>query len=640
MVRIATSSTPSPSRSATAAQIDRVKTATLGMIEAGEVQRAIETWAEIVTSMQQDNDRLIARWKLAVRARFGRRSEKLNAEELGQLVLALGGTEKDAAQPEPLVPVPAVPSEDELEGQGTPPAKKRRRKRQRTVVDTKVPRTVTVVPVPDDQRQCIHCDQAMTTIDYVDYERIEFHPARFEVLVRRCEKIACKHCKQDICTAEAPSAEQAFADHEATTRLAAATTQDEPTRKPSADTAEGLQHGVVPAPGAPKSADVDALQTPPHERASPVADADPAAASASTTAPAPQVIRRVGPSLMAHLIESKCDDGLPIYRQREQFSRYGVSFPLNTLYSYWMAGLRILDPIAAAMLSSVLGSPIVGVDDTRLDFLDPAHRSQKQRGHLWCFVSHGDLVAFDFTETWRAEDIAPRLRAIDGFIQCDDYKGYSAHVDGSPLVDPDRRLGCLMHVRRRFHKAFISNEKDAAIPLSYIKTLYDVEALATERRLNAAGRLQLRQAHSQGPLTGLYAWAKRLRDILRPGSYLEDAVGYALNQRPFIERCFTDGRFALDTGRVERQIREPAIGRKNYLFAGSPEAARLLAGGYSIVCSCHNLGIPTREYLLDVIPRLEAGFPLRRINELRPDQWAVERGILVPADYTAQHRVQ
>ena len=122
------------------------------------------------------------------------------------------------------------------------------------------------------------------------------------------------------------------------------------------------------------------------------------------------------------------------------------------------------------------------------------------------------------------------------------------------------------------------------------------------------------------PLPG---WVDENLPKLRPRSPLATAASYAQNQRPFIRRCFTDGRFEIDNGRVEREIREPALGRKNFLFAGSAEAAERLAAAYTVVLSARHAGLPVRAYLVDVLDKLASGWKARRIGELLPYQWAV-----------------
>jgi len=528
------------------------------LLSSGDGEKALDVLLGVISSLQSDNQRLIHRLALSHRAQYGRRSEKLSAEEIGQLVLALGGTKEQAAQEDPNIPTAERSTEmGEVGDDAKARCSGRRRKKRpnhkgRTRLNPELPRIVSEVFVPENKRNCLHCGEQMQRIGHTDHETVEFIPARIEVHVERREKLACRACKQDITSAP---------------------------RK------------------------------------------------------APAYFRRAGHSLLAHLVESKCDDALPVYRQCDQLRRAGFDVPVNTLYGYWNEATQLLLPVAEAILSTVLGDEIVGVDDTRLDYLDPTHPRGKQRGHLWCFLGTGPLVAWGFTQTWCAEDVAPWLHAIQGFVQCDDYKGYGSKVEGPdglalPLVAPNRRLGCMMHVRRRFHRAYKTNHLGAALPLKLIKEIYDVESEARERGLDADGRLALRTEKSQPLLEQFDAWVDSELENLRPTSPLATAARYAQNQRDFVARCFTDGRFEIDNGRVERQIREPAIGRKNYLFSGSVDAAQRLAGAYSLVLSARYAGLPVREYLIDVLRKIDSGWPARKLTALLPTRWGVEHGFL------------
>ena len=523
------------------------------LLESGKAEQAVDVLLSTIESLQKDNDRLAYRLAAAIRARFGRRSERLNAEELGQLVLAFGGTQEQAATADPIVPTPEGAPEN---SEGNSPADKQKKKRPnhkgRGKLSPDLERIINFVPVPEDERKCIHCKAEMQGIGHIDTETIEFVPAKIFVKVERREKLACVSCKQDIVSAPRISSE----------------------------------------PNQP----------------------------------------RAGVSLFAYLIESKCDDALPVYRQRDQLRRLGFDVPLNSLYGYWDRATSLLVPLADVIVSTVLDDFAVGVDDTKLDFLDRDDPRGKRRGHLWCFVGNSTLVGFVFTETWQAEDIEPWISAIDGFIQCDAYKGYSATItgeDGSSkiLVPHERRLGCAMHVRRPFHEAYVGGHTEAALPLKLLADIYKIEEHAKRLGVDASERLLLRQQQSL-PLLGQFdAWVDERLPKLLPKSPLGSAARYAKEQRVFLRRCFTDGRFEIDNGRVEREIREPAVGRKNFLFSGSAAGAARLAAAYTVVQSARRTGLPVREYLIDVLDRLSRGWPVRRFTELLPTRWAEARGI-------------
>jgi len=354
----------------------------------------------------------------------------------------------------------------------------------------------------------------------------------------------------------------------------------------------------------------------------------------AVTAPrtrAPGVVGRADASVLAHLVEAKCDDAQPIQRQADQFSRLGWRVSNNTLYGYWKHACEMLEPVAALTQSLVFGGKVVGVDDTHVDFLEPKKGGRKKRGHLWAAANKGGMIAYWFTESWRAEDVAATLAAAEHFVQVDDYKGYSAvleRADGSvgPVVDPERRLGCGMHIRRRFEQALRSGDRRAAIPMDLFRRIYAIED--TIRGAPPDERLEVRQVHSIPLVEEFDDWVQRHEERFRPTELLERARGYAGHQGTYFRRCFTDGDFEIDNGDIERGMRRPAMGRRNWLFTGASTGGPRLAVAFTLVGSSRRLGLPTREYLIDVLLKLEAGWPARRALELTPIEWGRARGLL------------
>lgn len=353
----------------------------------------------------------------------------------------------------------------------------------------------------------------------------------------------------------------------------------------------------------------------------------------ATTAPrtqAPAIVGRAGASVLARLIESKCDDAQPINHQAEQFARMGWQVPTSTLYGYWKFALELLEPIGKATQSAVLGSFVVGIDDTRLDYLDENQRGAKKRGHLWCFSNKGGMVAYVFTTTWCAQDIAPAIYAADHFIQVDDYKGYGSKVEINGqkviLVPEDKRLGCGMHIRRRYFAAQKMGDVRAAIPILYFRQLYEIE-----KKIRGAPpdeRLAVRQELSVPILDNFDIWLEKNRYTVRPTEPLASAVDYHVQQLAFFKRCFEDGRFEIDNGDCERALRRVGMGRHLWLFTGASTGGPRLATAYTLVQSCRRLGLPTQDYLIDVITKVENGWPVRRVSELIPDRWGLERGLI------------
>src|SRR5690606_11362424 len=158
-----------------------------------------------------------------------------------------------------------------------------------------------------------------------------------------------------------------------------------------------------------------------------------------------------------------------------------------------------------------------------------------------------------------------------GFVQGDGYAGYSRALGPpgkeAPLVPEERRLGCGMHIRRKFEQAADGGDARAAIALAYFRKLYDIERTCKERDATPEERKAIRDECSLPVLDELYRWLEQIKPQLVPGSRLHQAATYASNQRQYFERCFSDGRFELDNGEAERQIRPLKLGEKNYLFA-------------------------------------------------------------------------
>lgn len=485
---------------------------------------------------------------------YGRKSERLTREELGQLLLCYGASEEEAAADNPTLPVPTLedsePEAEGADGEAAPPKKRRPNHRGRGKLSPHLERVVHTVAVPEAERACGACGEEMSVFGHLDHERVEHVPAKLVVHVTRREKLGCKHCQGDATTAA-------------------------------------------------------------HDRSA-------------------QPSLRVGASLLAYLIESKCDDALPIHRQCDQFARLGFELPTSTAYDYWRYATELLKPVSDALLGTVLEDKVwVAADDTGIDVLDRTRENNKYRGHLWCFLASSGLLAYQFTESWEAEEVAPWFHAIGEHthVQVDDYKGYGSRFerDGiqTTVVPPHRRLGCMMHCRRRFYAAHKANDKRAGPAMRWIRQLYKIEEEAKE--LSPDERLVLRTEQSVPILDKFDAWVDEQEQKLGKTGKLAGAVRYAKQQRAYLRRCFTDGRFEIDNGAVERAIREPAIGRKNFLFTGSAEAGQRLAAAYSLVQTCRALNISTRDYLIDVLEKLEAGWPAKRLTELLPQNWQPAR---------------
>jgi transposase len=344
-----------------------------------------------------------------------------------------------------------------------------------------------------------------------------------------------------------------------------------------------------------------------------------------TTAPVPsQPIDKglPGPGLLAHVVASKFADHLPLYRQSGILARHGVHVPRSTLGGWVAVAAGLLKPLVDRMAVLVRRSLVVQTDDTPVPVLDPGSR-RTRTGHLWVYLGDADhpYAVFDFTPSYSGDGPKAWLGGYAGYVQADALKQYDPLFD-RPSPRPTE-VGCWAHARRKFHDARASDPVRAHEALARIRRLYAVEADA--RPLDDAGRLAARLAHARPALESFFRWLEAQRPAVLPKSPMGAAIGYALGNRAALTRYTEAGFLAIDNNASERALRAIAVGRKNYLFAGSDAGGRSAAALYSVAGTCRRLGLDPFTYLRDafgVLPALPAG----RLDELLPDRWPAVRG--------------
>jgi transposase len=307
--------------------------------------------------------------------------------------------------------------------------------------------------------------------------------------------------------------------------------------------------------------------------------------------------------LIAHVLVAKYKDHLPLYRQSCIFARHGAEIPESTLGDWVRDAVELVGPVVRAMRASVLESAVVQSDDTPVLVLDRTHPNGRKRGFLWAYVGDRDEVVFDFTAGRSREGPKRFLGDYRGILQADAYSGYDHLYLGGRIVE----AGCMAHARRGFVNAEVEDKVNAGHAIAAIRRLYHIEREAKEQRLGANELRELRQRESLPVLQAMKPWMAELRKATLPKSLLGKAVGYFLNQWDALCVFTGDGRVAIDNNRVERQMRCVAVGRKNWLFAGSEEGGHRAAAIYSLVCTCSLLGIEPWAYLKDVLQKIAEG---------------------------------
>ncbi|MCB1069789.1 MAG: IS66 family transposase [Kiritimatiellae bacterium] len=351
---------------------------------------------------------------------------------------------------------------------------------------------------------------------------------------------------------------------------------------------------------------------------------DPDAAPVIAPLPARAVERgQFAPGLQAHVLVSKYQDHLPLYRQEKIFaSRYRVHLPRQTLARTVEAAAFWFKPVVEHILTKQLAGGYVQIDETPVKYLEPGSGKTAQ-GYLWAIHTPGGDTSYRWSDGRGHEHLLKLLpESFRGIIQCDGYGAYRTllkHREDAALA------GCWAHLRRKFHDA--AQVKDApsrnAWILRQIQHLYLIEKRLRDSRAGPARRQAVRAAESRPILTRL----KRLFDHLlnsrahRPQSPTGKALGYALGQWSYLEVFVENGRLEIDNNLVENAIRPTALGRKNWMFIGAEDAGWRSAVMYSIIQSCRNHGVDPYAYIKDVLDRLPSATN-HQIPEFTPKAWA------------------
>jgi transposase len=338
------------------------------------------------------------------------------------------------------------------------------------------------------------------------------------------------------------------------------------------------------------------------------------------TAPLPkQPIAKglAGPGLLAHIITSKYVDHLPLYRLESIFGRQGVDISRQTMSDWLAECAQLFTPLYELMKQRVLQSRVVHNDDTPVPVQQPG-KGKTKTGRLW--ASLGDAAnpytVFNYTPDRCRDGPEQFFRGYKGYLQVDAYSGYECLFGTGDIVE----VACWAHARRKFFDAKTSEEWRSHLMLGMIRGLYEVEDEVAKLDDEAA-KVRYRQQHARPLLETIAAWLKEHRDQVLPKSPLGEAIGYALNNWTALNRYVDVGYLAIDNNPAERSLRAVAIGRKNWLFAGSDAGGRTAAVLYSLVSTCKRLGIEPWAYLRDALARLPE-LPSDRLAELLPDVWA------------------
>ena len=502
-----------------------------------------------------------------LRRMYGRSSEKIDPKQLALFAEMLRQIESQSPLPQP-TPEATAPAAENRKGHG----------RRKLAPD--LPRERVIHDLNEDDKPCPCCGEMRTVIGEEVSEQLDYVPASVKVIEHVRLKYICRPCEQKA--------------SEGGPQIATA-------EKPLAPIEKGL----------------------------------------------------AAPGLLAYVIVSKYSDHLPLNRLEGIFQRHDIDIARSTMCDWMRQSADALKPLYDLMAREVLASKVIHTDDTPVDVLDK-HLPQTRTGRFWVYLgddAHPQVV-FDYTPSRKRDGPMKFLnnwgRDARRYLQADAFGGYDgiyAGQAGGNVVE----VACWAHARRKFHEAQKADHRNSTQALAYIRLLYDVETQAQEQfyaqeqngdarslacqdealRSLADIRLELRQKFSMPRLAEFKKWLESLQATcggqVLPKSAIGQAVTYALNQWDALCVYTTDGDLAVDNNAAENALRRIAVGRKNWLFAGSDNGGRTAAILFSLIATCQRHNVEPFAYLRNVLTRI-AAHPHNQLADLLPERWKADNG--------------
>ena len=345
----------------------------------------------------------------------------------------------------------------------------------------------------------------------------------------------------------------------------------------------------------------------------------PSCESLTQSPVAPHIIDKGIPTtgLLAQVLVAKYADHLPLYRQQQIYARSGVELPRSTL-SDWVGRCGVeLMPLVERLQGILKTHAVLHGDETPVSMLAPG-KKKTHKAYVWAYsttrYSRIQGVVYDFCPTRAGSAMRAFLDGWSGKLVCDDYRGYKASF-GLGMTE----IGCMAHARRKFHDLYVSNDSPIANQaLQSIGLLYDIEREAAT--MDTQSRQRLRQEKAKPLLNKYREWLIGQREKVTNGTSIAKAIDYTLKRWEALTRYVEDGNVPIDNNQVENQIRPWALGRANWLFAGSLRSGQRAANIMSLIQSAKLNGIDPNAYLKDVMERLPT-IRYSELDELLPHNW-------------------
>lgn len=323
-------------------------------------------------------------------------------------------------------------------------------------------------------------------------------------------------------------------------------------------------------------------------------------------------------AIIAQMTIDKYVYGLPLHRQIDKYRRMGVNIPASSASDWLIKGWRHLVPLWELLKLLVTNQKYLQADESPLKVLDKNHKNGIHQGYMWVYNAPADnLIFFDYRKGRDSSGPKDMLEGYAGILQTDGYSVYEKLFSNHPHI---MLVYCMAHARRKFVDALKYDKEKATLVLKEMQVLYALEQEMREEALSWEQRTVRRQEKAVPILKKLKAWMEEHAFTVLPKSPLGQAIGYTLPRWDGLSAYAIHGQIEIDNNLAENAIRPLAIGRKNYLFAGSHEAAEMTAAIYSFMASCKKNNINEFEWLKDVFERIQS-HKQKELYQLLPNNW-------------------
>jgi transposase len=331
--------------------------------------------------------------------------------------------------------------------------------------------------------------------------------------------------------------------------------------------------------------------------------------------------------LLAHIAVSKFADAVPLYRQQKIFDRLGIDLPRAVMAKWMVQAAGSCAGLIDLLQEEIRSGPLINIDESPLQVLNEAGRHNTSKSYMWVYRGgqpDHPVILYQYYRTRSGLEALEFLNDYHGYIQSDDFSGYD-HLDQKPDII---HLGCWAHARRKFvkvvkvrkkHRSKRVNPKSLADEaLDYIGNLYQIENEAKRRELDVFQIYQLRQEKSKPLLDKFKAWLEAKQPLTPPKGLLGQAISYTLGNWVKLIIYIEDGRLRPDNNLVENAIRPFVLGRKNWLFAGSPDGAKASAIFFTLIETAKANGLEPYAYLKHIFEKLPLAKTEQDIKDLLP----------------------